>query len=101
MVDVNKSDPTKTILVISVGFAVVFLLSDQYWSLIVSVFVGALGILSRKISDIINVLWMKLAWVLSLIIPNILLSLIFYFFLFPIALMSRVFNKADALQLKK
>jgi len=43
---------------------------------------------------------MKLAWVLSLIIPNILLSSIFFLFLFPIALLSRLFGKKDPLMLK-
>jgi len=43
---------------------------------------------------------MKLAYVMGLIVPNILLCLIFYLFLFPISLIYRQFNK-DSLMLSK
>ena len=43
---------------------------------------------------------MKLTMVLALIVPNILLGAIFYLFLFPIALLSRVFGKKDPMRLK-
>lgn len=43
---------------------------------------------------------MKLAGFLSLIIPNILLGIIFFLLLFPIALLSRLFGKNDSLNLK-
>ena len=43
---------------------------------------------------------MKLAWVMSLIVPNILLSIVFYLFLTPIALISRIFGEKDQLGLK-
>ena len=66
---------------------------------------GYNGILADEVSvnslaEKIDFLWMKLAWVLSLIIPNILLSAIFYLFLFPIALLSRIFGNNDPLHLK-
>jgi hypothetical protein len=43
---------------------------------------------------------MKLAKVLSFIVPNILLSVIFYCFLFPIAILSKVLGNKNGLQLK-
>ena len=43
---------------------------------------------------------MKLSWLLSLIVPNIILSIIFFLFLFPIALLSRMTKKEDQLRLK-
>jgi hypothetical protein len=48
----------------------------------------------------IDYLWMKLTWVLSMIVPNVLLSVIFYLFLTPIALLSRIFGKKNQLTLK-
>lgn len=45
-------------------------------------------------------LWNKLAWVLSFIVPNILLSLIYFLFLFPIALLSKLFGNKDPLALR-
>lgn len=65
-----------------------------------AVAVGLIGVFSRFLSEQIDWVWTKLAWILSLIVPNIILTIIFYLFLFPIALLSRVFGKKDPLMLK-
>ena len=95
-----KLDPIKTVLVITTGFLILYLVTDWQWTLTVSVVVGLSGIISKKLAEFINYIWMKLAWVLSLIIPNILMSAIFYLFLTPIALLSRVFGEPNQLNLK-
>jgi hypothetical protein len=97
----TKSNSAKTVLIISIGFTVVFLLFESKWALNTAIIVGLLGIISNKICDVIDFLWMKLAKVLSFIVPNILLSIIFYLFLFPIAVLSRLFGNKTGLQLKK
>jgi hypothetical protein len=48
----------------------------------------------------IDKIWFKISFILSLIIPNILLGSIFYLILFPIALLSRLFGNKDPLNLK-
>jgi cytochrome c oxidase subunit IV len=97
---IAKTNPTKTILTITIGFLIVYIITDLNWALLVALFVGLAGLLSSFIAQKIDFLWMKLAWVLSLIVPNILLSLIFFAFLFPIALLSKLFGKKDPLILK-
>lgn len=94
-----KSNPPKTMLTIAVGFMVIFLLTNLKWALITSIAIGFIGIISDKISSYLEILWFKLAWVLGLIIPKILLTVIFYLFLFPIALLSKL-SKKDPLALK-
>jgi predicted ferric reductase len=96
----QKTDPIKTVLVITVGMLIVFALTQWKWAFNAAVIVGLLGLLSSFIAKQIDYLWMKLAWVLSLIVPNILLSLIFYLLLTPIALLSRVFGEKNQLNLK-
>ena len=96
----NKSEPVKTVLTITIGFLVVYLVSKWRWSLNVALIIGLCGVFSTYLAKKIDFVWMKLTWVLSLIVPNILLSLIFYVFLTPIALLSRVFQKHDQLFLK-
>ncbi len=100
--------PSKTVLTIVIGFLVIYLLGltnqldgDFTWALWVAIIVGALGLLSSYLAQKIQDLWMGLGTVLSYIIPPILLSIIFYLFLFPIALLSRLFGEKDPLQLKK
>ena len=95
-----KSNPYKTLLTICTGLAVVFFFSKLSWFLYSTIIIGIFGLSHNKISFVIEKIWFKIAEILGYIIPNILLSLIFYFFLFPIALISKIFNKKDLLKLK-
>lgn len=95
-----KSNPAKTALTISVGFMLIFWFTEYRWALVVSILVGLSGILSHQLSLWIEWLWMKLAYVLSLIVPNIVLGVVFFVFLLPLSLLSKVFKKEDSLRLK-
>lgn len=68
--------------------------------MIFSVFIGLLGIISEKISKIIDCLWMKLAGILGCIIPNIVLISVFYLCLFPLSVLSKLFGKKDGMNIK-
>jgi hypothetical protein len=96
-----KKDTSKsTILTISMGFLVLYLLKDWHWAVIVSLSVGIIGIISSSLSGKIEWAWMKLGKLLGYIVPNILLGMVFYLVLFPISLLSRIFRK-DPLMLSK
>jgi hypothetical protein len=95
-----KSNPIKTILTISIGFLLLYLIGKQNWALWVAIGIGAIGIISEKLSVLIEKLWFKLALILSYIVPNIIMGAIFFLFLFPIALLSKIFKKKDSLKLK-
>ena len=96
-----KTDSSKsTILVISMGFLFLYLIFSWQWAIIVSFIVGVAGLLSSFLSQKIECIWTKLAQLLGHIIPNILLSIVFFFFLFPISLLSKMFTK-DPLMLSK
>lgn len=95
-----KSDPSKTLLTISVGFAVIFWFIPYKWLLLVSIVVGLIGILSAPLSRLIERAWMKLAYILSLIVPNIVLGIVFFVFLLPLSILSKIFRKEDPLRLK-
>lgn len=96
----KKQDTSRTtMLVISTGFIVIYFIFKADWALYVSLAVGLTGIISGFLSRMIEILWMKLAKVLSYIVPSILLSLVFYLILFPVALLWRLFTK-DPLMLK-
>lgn len=95
-----KTEPTKTVLTIAVGFIVIYFVTKWMPALWVALIVGLIGVFSTYLTEKIDFLWMKLAWVLSLIVPNILLTIIFYLFLFPIALLAKIFGNKDPLRLK-
>jgi hypothetical protein len=95
-----KSNPVKTMLTISIGFLVIFIITKLNWALLIALVIGLIGLFSSFLSKQIEFLWTKLAWFLGLIVPNILLSAIFYLFLFPIAVLSKIFGKNDSFKLK-
>lgn len=89
----EKDTSKSTILVISMGFLVLHLAFSWHWAVIVSLVVGIIGIVSSCLSSKIEWAWIKLSQLLSYIVPNILLSIVFFLFLFPISLLSKVFTK--------
>jgi len=89
-----KMDTSKsTILVISMGFLILHLAFSWQWAIVVSLVVGVIGIVSSYLSSKIEWAWMKLAQLLGYIVPNILLTIVFFLFLFPISLLSKLFTK--------
>jgi phosphoglycerol transferase MdoB-like AlkP superfamily enzyme len=89
----NKKNASSTILVIVLGFTLLFLLFGNIWLQYIAFGIGLLGVLSIKIGLLIEKFWFGLAKILGHIIPTVLMTVIFYVFLFPIALVSRIFNK--------
>ena len=87
--DTSKS----TILIISMGCLILYILFSWQWAVIASLIIGITGIISPFLSKKIEWGWMKLAQILGNIIPKILLSIVFFLILFPISCLSKLFNK--------
>lgn len=81
-----------TILAIVFGFITINYFIKSNIIDIVIIFISGMSLLSEKFSMIIEKIWFKISWILSLIVPNIILSLIFYFFLTPISILSKLFK---------
>ncbi len=97
----SESKPLQSVLIISLGFAIIYLSSGTIWFLYLAFAIGFLGAISTFLAQKIDFLWGKLGLVLSKIIPPFLLMLIFFLLLYPIALLSRLFGQQDPLNLKK
>jgi hypothetical protein len=95
----NKDTSKATILVIAMGFLIIHLVFSLKWAVYVALGVGLVGIISDEGSKKIEWIWSKLSFVLSKIIPNILLASLFYLVLFPLSMLSKLFIK-DPLLLK-
>lgn len=95
-----KSNPARTVLTITVGFLIFYIITHQKWALNLSVVLGIIGVLSTYLSQKIEWLWMKIGWFMGLIVPKIILSAIFYLILFPLATLANFFKSTDALMLK-
>ena len=72
----------------------------RIWSLIVSVIFLVLGILNSKLLNPLNILWFKFGLFLGKIISPIIMGLVFFVVVTPIAILLKIFRK-DVLSLKK
>lgn len=86
-----------TVLVISMGFLLIYIFAELPLFLYLSLAVGTLG-LSDSMSRRIDKLWMGFAKLLSYIVPNILLTLVFFLILYPFAMIFQLTRK-DSLRL--
>ncbi len=90
----------ETVLTISTGLLVFYLIYKVEELIIISVVLGIIGIFFNFMGSKISWLWYKIAEVLGFIVSRILLTVVFYLLLFPIARLSRLFTK-DPLCLSK
>lgn len=94
-----KTESSKsTILVIVTGFIALHLAFSWQWPVIVSLFIGVIGIVSSRLRNKIEWAWMKLSELLGYFIPNIILTIVFFCILTPLSFLFRLFNK-DVLML--
>jgi hypothetical protein len=99
----TREKELETILTICVALVVIFLVSKNhhhYW-LTISVILGFIGMFSKYLASKIAWAWMKLSEGMGAVSSKIILSFIFFVFLFPIAMLSRLFGGKSSLQLKK
>lgn len=94
-----KSDPVKTCLTISMGFLLIYITGHWNWALWTALFSGLSGLFIKPLALQIEKFWMQLARVLSYIVPNIVMGIVFFCILLPVSLLSRLFRKKDALKL--
>lgn len=88
----NNTNTHLTVLTIVFGFTLLNLfIENKNITYFVLVIAGA-SVFSDKLSVLIDSVWYKIAGLLSKIIPNILLSVIFYFLLTPLSLFSKLFK---------
>lgn len=91
----NKEKKMESLLIITAGFIVLFFSFKVKIFLLVALLVAVLGALSDFFADKITWVWFKIAEVLGWINSRILLGVVFYCFLFPIAMLMRVLNKGS------
>ena len=71
----------------------------RIWSLVIAIIFLALGLINSKVLTPLNKLWFKFGILLGKIISPLIMGLIFFVVVTPIALLMRLFDK-DLLNLK-
>jgi Saxitoxin biosynthesis operon protein SxtJ len=90
----------ETILVIATGMTVFFLVAERLEFLYVGLGLAVVGLAVPVAAKYIHLGWMGIAKVLGFLNSHILLGLVFFLFLTPLALLRRLGRK-DLLQLRK
>jgi len=97
----KQEDKSKALLVIVTGMLVLFFIFKKEWLLYIGLFVGLAGTFVPFLADVIVKGWFKLAEALGYINSRILLSIIFFFILFPVAVFARMGKGRNLLGLKR
>lgn len=96
----QRTKHLETLLVIALGMMVFFLFTQRVEFLYVGLGIGAVGLTIPLAGKYIFLGWMGLSRVLGFVNSHIILALVFFLFLSPLALIRRLGRK-DGLQLRK
>lgn len=94
----NKYLVVLAIVTVLIGFYFRFESPVLLW---IAFGIALTSVLSSFVAEKVAFLWEKFALVLGTVNSKILLTAIFYVFLVPVALLSRLFKKKDGLMLKR
>ena len=99
----SREKELETILTLCVALVVLFFITKKQhaYYLTLSVALGLIGMFSKYLTSKISWAWLKLGEMMGAVMSKVILSAVFFLFLFPIALLSRLFSKNNNLQLKK
>jgi hypothetical protein len=97
----NEADKIKAQLVIVTGLVVLYFIFESEYFLIAAGIIGVISIAIPVAGDLIVKGWYKLAEILGAINGRILLSVVFFVILFPVAVLSRIGKKNNPLSLKR
>ncbi|MFT6202606.1 MAG: hypothetical protein ACI9V1_000241 [Spirosomataceae bacterium] len=99
--NLNKKPDGNVTLAIVVGFVALSLIFEIPILTYLALAVGFGSLLSTTIQRSIIFVWEKIAKVIGTVNSYLLLSIIFFIFLTPIALLMKLLNNKDSLRLKK
>lgn len=96
----NTNAVKSTLLVLITGCLALYLIFSWKGWAVLSFLLGLIGVFSPWLSEKIHWSWMRLADLLGMVVPKIVLTMVFYGVLFPLALISRLFRR-DPLMLSE
>ena len=97
----NNETPYKIVLLLTAAALCLYFIKKWDVLLYSAATLSIASLLSHRFAKSIDYIWRKIAWLLSLVLPKLLLTFVFYLVLTPLALLSRLNKKSDPLQLKK
>jgi hypothetical protein len=96
----TKEKNQETILAICLGLLVIYLIFKVQVLIPIALGLIAVALFSQFLAGWITWIWLKISHIMGFVMSKVIMGIIFYGFLFPIAMLSRIF-KGNSLQLKK
>lgn len=97
----KQENNSKTILAIVVGFLALSLILKVNVLLYIALGIGGLAALSSTLEGLIVIVWNKIALTLGWFMSRVVLTLVFFIFLTPLALLKKLVSSKDPLQIKE
>ncbi len=95
----QKTKYRETLLVILLGFSILYLIFDREWMLYVSVGLGVLGVLSVQLNRWIHLAWTFIGEKLGFVVNKLVMGVLYVVVLLPLSMLARIFRK-DVMFLK-
>jgi hypothetical protein len=89
----DRVEKIKTVSVLGVAFLVLFFIFKVNWLAIIAMILFILAITEGPVTDFIAKYWMKFARVLGTFNAKVILTLVYYLILTPLACLYRLANK--------
>ena len=89
----------ETLLVLVLGFAILYLIFAHEWMLYTSVGLGILGMLSIHLNRWIHLGWTFIGEKLGFVVNKVVMGILYLAVLIPISMLARIFRK-DIMHLK-
>lgn len=96
----NKTKVLETSLVLSTGFVALYLLFKKPVFIFLAFAFGLIGIFIPQVARYIAIVWFKIADIMNFVMSKIMLGIVYYLILVPIAFIYKGFGK-DKLVLKQ
>ncbi|MCP4310119.1 MAG: hypothetical protein GY790_02550 [Bacteroidetes bacterium] len=95
----ERSKYRETLLVIVLGFSLLYLILDREWMLYVALGTGIIGMLSMKLNQWIHQGWLFIGEKLGFVVNKLVMGALYVAILLPISMLARIFRK-DVMHLK-
>ena len=99
-INMSREKQLETCVIIMAGLLVFWFINHYKGLVTIAILIGLIGAFVPALARWIHWAWYKLAEVMGFVMSKVLLSVVFFVFLFPIAMLYKL-TKKDTLQLKK
>lgn len=91
--------PAWSAIVVAMALVGLFVLNDWLWCLGLAIAISLAALVSKAFTILFDRLWMGLAHYMGKVSGTIMLTIVFYLLLTPLAFLSRLFGNSDRLKL--